>query len=414
MRILWLSRWFPYPPDNGSKIRIFNLLKHLSTKHEVDLISFASEKMADGHQAALRRFCRRVNVAQHRPFQPKGGRALLGFFSSRPRSIVDTHSAELQQLVEQAGRERSYDIVIASQIDMAHYALALPDATRIFEEVELTTLYERFVKQDHLTKKLSGGLTYWKTSNYVAGLLKNFAGCTVVSEPERDRVLQASPHYAPIKVVPNGVDIATYSGGFGQPEPDTLVYSGALTYQANFDAVEFFLRQVFPLVQAKRSSIKLSVTGKLDGVAANRLPFNGGVVFTGYLDDIRPKVARSWVNVVPLRVGGGTRLKILESLALGTPVVATSKGAEGLDLVPGRDILIADTPAEFAKAVLGLLADPALREMLSSNGRKAVAAKYDWQIVGQTLDEFIERLAAKPNRSRLEAETHDNYQHQPN
>ncbi|MBI3243383.1 MAG: glycosyltransferase [Chloroflexi bacterium] len=380
----------------------------------MDLISFASEDVTDEHLAALRRFCRRVNVAPYRPFQPSGAKALLGYFSLKPRSIVDTHDAELQQLVAQAGRERSYDAVIASQLDMAQYALALPEATRIFEEVELTTLYERFAKQERLSKKLSGGLTYWKTSNYVADLLKGFAGCTVVSEPERERVRRASPFYAPIKVVPNGVDIVAYSGNFGPPEPDTLVYSGALTYDANFDAVDFFLREVFPIIQARRSKVKLSVTGKLDGVPVDRLPLNSGVTFTGYLDDIRPRVARSWVNVVPLRVGGGTRLKILESLALGTPVVATRKGVEGLDLVSGRDILIADTPSEFSKAVLSLLDDPALRETLSRNGRRAVAAKYDWQIVGQMLNEFVERLTAKPNPPRREAENHEHYQHQTN
>lgn len=392
MRILWLSRWFPYPPDNGSRIRIFNLLKNLSQKHEVDLISFASEEVDDEQVAAMRRFCRRVEVVRYQPFQPRRAKAMLGYFSLRPRSIIDTHSVELQQLVEAGGRDRVYEAVIASQIDMAHYALALPRATRIFEEVELTTLYERYAKQNRLRQKLSGGLTFWKTSHYVADLLKSFAGCTVVSEPERERVRQASPYYAPIKVVPNGVDTATYSGDFGAPEPDSLVYSGALSYQANFDAVDFFLRDIFHLIQAGRPNVTFSVTGGIDGVPIDRLPLNGGTIFTGYLDDIRPKVARSWVNVVPLRVGGGTRLKILESLALGTPVVATRKGAEGLDLVPGRDLLVADTPADFAAAVLRLLQDPALRETLSNHGRKAVAAKYDWRIVGQSLNEFVERL----------------------
>ncbi|MEK7785702.1 MAG: hypothetical protein AAB658_09850, partial [Chloroflexota bacterium] len=119
MRILWLSRWFPYPPDNGSRIRIFNLLKNLSQKHEVDLISFASEEVDDEQVAAMRRFCRRVEVVRYQPFQPRRAKAMLGYFSLRPRSIIDTHSVELQQLVEEGGRDRVYEAVIASQIDMA-------------------------------------------------------------------------------------------------------------------------------------------------------------------------------------------------------------------------------------------------------------------------------------------------------
>jgi glycosyltransferase involved in cell wall biosynthesis len=133
-------------------------------------------------------------------------------------------------------------------------------------------------------------------------------------------------------------------------------------------------------------------------VPVERLPDNDGVVFTGYLDDIRPRVARSWGSIVPLRVGGGTRLKILEALALGTPVVATSKGAEGLDLAPGQDILIADKPADFAAAVLRLLQEAQLRKTLSHNGLRVVKAKYDWQIIGQQFNDFIETVVSQTSR----------------
>ncbi|NIV37258.1 MAG: glycosyltransferase [Anaerolineae bacterium] len=180
---------------------------------------------------------------------------------------------------------------------------------------------------------------------------------------------------------------------FGPPEADALVYSGALTYSVNFDAVDFFLREVFPLIQAKRPTVKLSVTGKLEGVPIDRLPANDGLVLTGYLDDVRPTVARSWACVVPLRVGGGTRLKILEALALGTPVVSTSVGAEGLKVTPGVDILIADEPTEFADATLRLLEDPGLRAELAANGRRLVRERYDWDQIGEQLDRFLRQVA---------------------
>lgn len=395
MKILFISRWFPYPPDNGSRIRVYNLIKHLSSRHEVDLISFASETISSQRLAAMRRYCCRVDVACYRPFQPRRLRAVLGFFFRRPRSVVDTYNVDMQRLTEQARRERSYDVVIGSQLDVAPYAMAMPGTPKILEEVELTTLYERFVRQRHPWKKLRSGLTWWKLSRYVADLLGAFDGCTVVSEQERQRVLQVSPGYRPIGVVPNGVDVAYYTADFGPPKADTLIYSGALTYDANFDAVDFFLRAVFPRIRAKRPDVKLFVTGKLDGVPIDLLPDRDGVVFTGYLDDIRPMVARSWLSVVPLRLGGGTRLKVLESLALGTPVVATSKGAEGLNLIPGRDLLIVDEPADFAEAVLRLLQDAALRKTLSRDGRRAVKAKYDWQTVGQRFNDFIQEVTSR-------------------
>jgi glycosyltransferase involved in cell wall biosynthesis len=398
MNVLFLSRWFPYPPDNGSKIRAFNLIGHLSLAHEVDLVSFSSEVISQERLAAMRRCCRRVDVVLYEPFRPNRLRAFLGFLSRRPRSVVDTHSAEMQRLVEQAGRRRLFDVLVASEIGVAPYAVAVPGMPKILEGVELTTLYERLSQERHPLRKLRNWLTWWKFSRYIADLLRAFDGCTVVSERERKRVLQVSPGYHPIRVVPNGVDIDHYAVDFGSPEADTLVYSGSLTYSANFDAVDFFLREVFSLIRARRPNVRLSVTGKLEGVPVDRLPSNDGLILTGYLDDVRPTVAQSWACVVPLRVGGGTRLKILEALALGTPVVSTSKGAEGLEVTPGKDILIADAPTEFADATLRLLEDPALRAELAVNGQRLVRRRYGWDQIGGQLDQFLHQVAQQYRR----------------
>ncbi len=395
MKILFISRWFPYPPDNGSKIRIFNLLKQLSQRYEVDLISFASPEIGSEQRSAMLAYCGRVETVTYRPFQPSRLKALLGFFSSRPRSVIDTFNPEMQRLIDSARRSVSYHAVIASQIDMAPYVQTWPGVTKIFEELELTTPYEQFIRQSQPLKKLRYGLTWWKLTRYTANLLKNFDGCTVVSPAEHDHVRQVISGYQSIAVVPNGVDAAHYTGNFNPPQADTLIYSGALTYQANFDAVDYFLREIFPLIRSERPQVKLLITGRLDGVPIDRLPVDDHVVFTGYLPDIRPTLAGSWVNIVPLRLGGGTRLKVLESLVIGTPVVSTSKGAEGLDLIPGQELLIADTPADFAAAVLRLLSDPVLRQTLSQNGRRVVAAKYDWSIIGQQFCQFIEQSLTK-------------------
>jgi glycosyltransferase involved in cell wall biosynthesis len=392
MKVLFISHWFPYPPDNGSKIRIFNLIKYLSSCHEVELIAFSPGMIAEERLAAMRRYCQRVDIALHRPFQPNRLKALLGFLHRWPRSIVDTHSVEMQRLVEQAQRGRSFDVVVASQMGMAPYALALPGTPRVLEEVELTTLYEQFSNERHPLRRLRNWLTWWKLSYYVTDVLRAFDGCTVVSERERERVLQLLPGYEPIGVVPNGVDLASHAADFGSPTADTLVYPGSLTYGANFDAMDFFLHEVFPLIRAKRPNVRISITGKLDGVPVDRLPCGDGVVLTGYLDDVRPTVAQSWACVVPLQIGGGTRLKVLEAMALGTPVVATSKGVEGLEVTPGEDILIADEPASFADATLRLLGDQVLRAKLAANGRRLARERYGWDQIGRKLDQFLHQV----------------------
>lgn len=396
MRILFISRWFPYPPDNGSRIRIFNLVRYLSSHHQIDLISFAAEPVTEERLAVLRRYCHHVDVVRYKSFQPTRVRALLGFLSRRPRSVVDTHNSDMHRLVKEAGCGRAFDAVIASEIDTAPYALDIPDTPKILEDMELTTLYERSLKQRYSLKGVRGRLTWWKLSHYVADLLRDFDGCTVVSEQERERVLQVSPGYGPVVVVPNGVDLAHYAGDFGTPASDTLVYSGALTYGANFDAMDHFLREIFPTIRAQRPNARLSVTGKLDGVPVDRLPITEGVTLTGYLDDVRPAIAQSWACVVPLRVGGGTRLKILEAMALGTPVVSTTKGAEGLEVTPGEDILIADEPADFAAATSRLLSDPALRGRLAANGKRLVHERYSWDQIGERLNQLLYQVAQAP------------------
>jgi sugar transferase (PEP-CTERM/EpsH1 system associated) len=394
MKLLFLSRWFPYPPDNGSKIRVYNLLKYLAARHTVHLLSFTGEPVSEDQIAALRQICEHVEAVPYRPFQPGRLSALAGLLARLPRSVRDTHNAKMQARVAAAARQNPYTAVIASQVDMAAYALALPSIPKILEEIELSTLYEQIAAERHPLKRARRRLMWQKWVNYTAYLLTSFDGCTAVSEKERQRVaaaVQSQPH-APIRVIRNGVDLARHSGDFGAPQPDTLIFTGGLTYGANFDAAQWFLQEVFPLIQARRPQVKLAITGKLDGAPVDRLPRPPGVELTGYLDDIRPRIAQSWVSIVPLRIGGGTRLKILESLALGTPVVATHKGAEGLELTAGSDLLLADTPDELAQAILRLLTDANLRQQLSQSGRQAVAGRYDWPAIGADLCAFVEEV----------------------
>jgi glycosyltransferase involved in cell wall biosynthesis len=211
--------------------------------------------------------------------------------------------------------------------------------------------------------------------------------------------MRLMPGYDALAVVTNGVDLKANTGDFGTSKPDTLIYPGALTYVANFDAMEFFLQDILPLVKAQRPNVRLRITGGYDGVPVERLPLGNGAELTGYLDDIRPAVAQSWTCVVPLRVGGGTRLKILEALALGTPVISTSKGAEGLEVTHEENILIADDPESFARAVLRLLGDEALRTKLSVNGRRLVEERYSWEICARQLDQLLDQVVEQAYNS---------------
>ena len=391
MRILFISRWYPYPADNGSKIRVYNLIRELARTNEIWLASFAEEEITAERLAGMRALCKRVEVAQYRRFQPNGAQALAGFFANKPRSVVDTFSDAMKQHVERMATETQFDCVVASQIDMALYPLLVKGVPRILEEIEISIFAEQARRAQGPLNKMRKQLMWTKWRTYMRDVLAQYDGCTVVSQPEIAPIQSALSGYDRIGVIPNGADLERFTGNFGRPDRDTLVYTGALTYYVNFDAMKFFVAEVLPKVQAKVPTVKLLMAGRTDGVPINDLPQNPAAIHAGYRKDIRPFVASGWASVVPERLGGGTRIKVLESMALGTPVVSTNWGVQGLELQNGSDALFTDDPSELAAQIVRVLRDPALRESLRQNARQTVEAKYDWRVIGRQFEAFIDQ-----------------------
>jgi glycosyltransferase involved in cell wall biosynthesis len=245
-----------------------------------------------------------------------------------------------------------------------------------------------------LPHRVRAQLTWLKLSAYLRRALPRFGACTVVSAREREHLRAAAPGYKRVEILPNAIDFAAYRDTFGCPRINTAVFSGALSYAPNLDAMRTFLAEIHPLIQRSEPDFRLRITGRTTGVDLDALPRPSGVEFTGHLDDIRPEVAQSWLSVVPLRLGGGTRLKILEAMALGTPVVSTPKGADGLAVTHEHNILLADEPAAFADCVVELLRSPELRRHLAAGGRQLVESTYDWRVVGQSLNQLVAQVAA--------------------
>ncbi len=415
MHILVISRWYPYPADNGSKIRVFNLIKYFAKRHHIVLVSFAGESINEERQQAMRQYCQRVIVVPYQPFHikasldaPANWKAWLGFFSSKPRSVINTYSQEMVDSILTESQRTKFDLVVASEIDSIPYGLLLPDIPKHLDELQIAIHYGRFINASNVKRKIRAWLTWWKTARYVAKSLQKYDGCSVASSKERDLILKISHNICPIEVIPNGVDTelwainesdsrtfdANYEFVTPDLEPDTLIYSGSLTFYANFDAVDFFIQHVLPLIQVKHPHVKFFITGKTNDEIRNRLPQNDAVNFTGYLnfEELRNRMATSWLSVVPLQEGGGTRLKILESLAVGTPVVSTHKGAEGINIIDGKHVLLSDSPTDFAKAVIRLLEDKKLRNELGFEGNRLVRNQYDWNIIAHKLGTFLKSI----------------------
>ena len=400
MRILALTFSFPYPPDNGTKLRVSHLLCQLAKHHTIDLLAFSNQPVTSAQLAQAKQHCASVSVYPQRVFRSSTRQALMGFFSTRPRSEVATFAPEMAAAVAQRITTQPVDCVIAFEFLMAAYVPDTPTIPAIVDELQVAPLYEQYIRQTQLVPRLRAGLTWMKTRAYVSRRLRRFAVCTVASTHERELVLktlQVAPER--VVVVPNGADLTPLHRVI-EPVADTLIYAGALTFDANFDAVDYFLRSIFPLIQAQRPGVTFTVTGSTQGVDLARLPTTSNLQLRGFVDDVRAYVAASWASVVPLRVGGGTRLKILESLALGVPVVATRKGAEGLELAPDEGVFIADTPADFARRTVDLLGDVEMRQSAGARGRQAVQ-RYDWRKIGAQMHALVERVC---NTQRISAQ----------
>ncbi|PDW04348.1 glycosyltransferase family 4 protein [Candidatus Viridilinea mediisalina] len=396
MRLLVLSTWWPEPADNGSRMRIMHLLRALSVRHELHLLAFSQGPPESVQHAELDGMCASVQ-AFARPGRPlTTADRLKSLVVSTPASVRATWSAQFAQAVTSAAARLRPDAVLALEIDVAPYARLVQRTTRILEDLELNFMLQQYRLHRAPHKRLRYLLTALKHRSYVRQTLRDFAAVTVVSSDEA-QLVRAIMREQPVRVavVPNGADVAGSSAYQYEPDADTLIYPGALAYHANLDAVQFFLHAIFPLIQRERPQTKLRITGRNTDEQRAALGSAEGLEFTGYVADIRALIARSSVEVVPLRQGSGTRLKILEALAVGTPVVSTRKGMEGLELKAGEHLMVADTPHAFAQATLTLLNDVELRQRLSQAGKQAVATRYDWRTIAADFCALVEESVHK-------------------
>jgi polysaccharide biosynthesis protein PslH len=398
MRILYLSPWFPYPLDTGFRIRVYHMLSVMAQQHHVTLLTLNPQGWAPAQIEPVKPLCEYVEIVEADPFNRLRTQRATRFLSFGP--IVAAPFAEMSARVQQLHRQQPFDVVIASSVMMATYALDLPRVTRILEEHNSNTrwMYDRYQAQRTAVQKLRCWASWRKSALYEARLFPHFDLVTMVSEQDAAATRHLLHGKSRVEVSPNGVDATHFVPNLVEPQPDTLIFGGALTYEANFEAMHYFLKDVYPLIKQQRPNVTLRITGSTGKARLSGLALDKSVILTGFVDDVRPVVAGAWVSVAPILSGGGTRLKILESMALGTPVVSTSKGAEGIEAMDGQHLLIADDAESFARRVAELLADRALRDRLTHNARHLVASHYDWTAIGQRFLSRVEQMKTQGGR----------------
>jgi polysaccharide biosynthesis protein PslH len=393
MNILFLSRWFPFPPDNGSKIRIHHLLAGLSQRHAVTLLAFCEDPLPSVDELSQYSDFSEIQVVAWKPFNQKSLKSRAGFANSSPRSLIDTYSPEMELLIRNALLNHKYSVVIASQLTMASYFPVFHGIPAIFDEIELGSFHDQAFNDANRLRRLRSRLTWYKLQRYLSRALDSFAVGTVVSETERRIVVDSSSrHNQKIKVLPNCLDIKDYQNIKVAAKRWHIIFSGSIRYKPNYHAMQWFTHEVFPLILESIPHAQLIITGDHADLP---LPSMRNVTMAGHVEDIKSMVASCDVSIAPLWSGGGTRLKILEAMALGIPVVATSKGAEGLLVRNGEDILIADDPGLFAEHIIRILQNRDFGKSLSTCAFRLVKEYYDWSTVLPRFLGLVDEVAAR-------------------
>lgn len=399
-RILFVTEKFPWPVDDGGQARTYNVLACLARSFPVTLIGLAPPDPA--HVAPIEALGVEVDLAGARaPRWQAPAWAALSTFGRAPHPMGKNRSGRMLASIRRRIEAGGVLGVHFNHLDTAQYVERLgPLRSRVrcvFDTHNvLTTMYQRFADtaRNPLAKSFLH-LQWTKMNRFERAIMKQMDLVCVCSDLERDLLRTWGVDRA--LVVPNGVDTEYFTPPADavaeRARPPLVVFTGAMGYAPNSDGVRWFLDAVLPLVRERVPDVRFRVVGKDPpaDLVARSVP--GAVEFTGYVDDVRPHMRGASVFVCPLRIGGGTRLKILDAMSLGLPVVSTTVGAEGLAVTNHHDVELADDPHAFAAAVLELLGDERRAHLLATNGRELVLARYGWSGVTRPL---VERLAAAP------------------
>ena len=401
MKLLFLAPQAPYPPNKGTAIRNFNIIRHLAANHEIHLVCFGDKLSAD-QRSAINKCCVSVQTVQPpgRSFRQRLRDTAL---STRPDLALRLASPAFTRLVAATLRSQRIDIVQVEGLEMATHWLALELDSKERPLVVLDEHNAEYVLQrrtflsDAVQPARWVGAAYsaaqWlKLRAYEGRACRKADGVVAVSEPDARALGPLAPR-RPLAVVPNGVDTHELRP-LSPPTAPHLLFTGTMDFRPNVDAVCWFVRQVFPLVRRALPDARFYIVGQRPNHAVLSLGEQPGVVVTGAVDDLLPYWERAAICVVPIRMGGGVRLKVLEAMALGRPIVSTALGCDGIEAQPGRHFVQADSPAHFARAIVELLGDSTRCRALVRESRHLVERRYDWRQIVPMLDEFYRKIAA--------------------
>ena len=397
LKILFLSPTVPFPLTDGGRIRVFNLLKQIATKNDVTLLALETQPTDAEGVAQLQQLGIQVHLVPNAPILPpvSFGTLLKAFLRRQPITIA-RYDLPIY-------RQKFRELIATETFDLVHYEMF--HTAQFYTEGHLPGVLSQQNVDSEIWRRLCREtvnpfykFAYWTQQlafqRYERVLSPKFDAVTCTSDIDAI-VFQQHCAEDVIEIIPNGVDITHYQPDVSTEGPAHLIYIGSMDWYPNEDAVGFFADEVLPRIQERVPDVRFSIVGGNPSARVQKLSERKGVVVTGRVPEIKPYFAEATVFVVSLRIGSGTRLKILEALAMGKAIVSTSVGAEGLDLKDGEEIFIADEPIAFADAVIRLLTDASLRRRIGGNGRARVERDYDWRSIGEKLHSLYTKISQR-------------------
>ncbi|MEO5803900.1 MAG: glycosyltransferase [Verrucomicrobiota bacterium] len=410
MKILVFYPYIPWPLDRGTYQRTFNLIRELAKTHQVDLLALAENGEGIEHKTLFEKFCRRVELVsfQHPAWQKLFPTRLL---NPLPPNVAHWTMPHVQQALDRMLASGNYDAVHACDIILAQYFMRQHHKVPLVIDRSRVDLQFQLMEHSRMnfplrTKLLrcEGYLKLWRFERAVA----RRAALEIVCGPDDETFLRRYVRREmPISVLVNGVDLDFFrpeASNEPRSEKPSLIFCGAMDYNPNIDALRWYFQEIHEPLKNLIPALEVLVVGKQPVAEVSDYGKKPNVTVTGGVPDVRPFYRRAWLQIVPLRIGGGTRLKIVESLAMGTPVVSTTIGAQGLNLKHGENILLADSAEDFVRETAQALRDAELRKKLDQTGVETVRSRFSWSTLGEELSGLYQQRFPRESKFVTSAE----------
>jgi glycosyltransferase involved in cell wall biosynthesis len=389
MKILVLDEWVPFPLNTGKKLRTYNLMKRLASHHSIDYLCYSSQEVdreAISHMKSIG-----ISVIPVYNQIIKNGisywfKILINIFQLQPFAVKNHFSKIFKDKFINLIQKKNYDILWCEWTPYAEFLRDLEGKIKILSSHNVEALaWKRFTTiQKNPFKKIIGYLQWKKMFKFEKNSCLNFTHIFAVSENDRD-LFKEWYGCQNITVIPNGVDVDYFTPMIAHKDPYNIIFSASMDAFVNQDAVDFFILEILPKVKKLIPNATFTIVGKDPPRKILKYKKIHGVEITGTVPDVRPFLAKAGLVIVPIRIGGGSRLKILEAFSMSKPVISTLMGAEGLLVENGENILLAQDNDQLIGQILRVMSNDNLAQALGENGRKLVANKYSWEIIASDL-----------------------------